>query len=112
MLRQRSGNVVNVGSTSGLKGDAGSSAYSATKFALRALSECWRAELRRSNVRVIQVNPSEVVTRFGEEGDGPEPEAPPNKLRPEDVARAVVAALELDDRGFLPEFAVFATNPF
>lgn len=115
MLRQRSGNVVNIGSTSGLKGDAGSSAYSASKFALRAMSECWRAELRRSNVRVIQVNPSEVVTRFGEEGagdGGPEPQAPPNKLRPEDVAQAVVGALELDDRGFLPEFAVFATNPF
>jgi len=112
MLRQRSGNVVNVGSTSGLKGDAGSSAYSSSKFALRALSECWRAELRRSNVRVIQVNPSEVATRFGEEEDGPEPVAAPNKLRPEDVADAVVAALALDDRGFLPEFAVFATNPF
>ena len=115
MLKQRSGNIVNIGSTSGLKGDAGSSAYSSSKFALRALSECWRAELRRSNVRVFQVNPSEVVTRFGEEGpasDGPEPEAQPNKLRPEDVARAVIGALELDDRGFLPEFAVFATNPF
>jgi 3-oxoacyl-[acyl-carrier protein] reductase len=112
MLRQRSGNIVNIGSTSGLKGDAGASAYSSSKFALRALSECWRAELRRSNVRVFQVNPSEVVTRFGEEGEGEEPVAPPNKLRPEDIARAVISALELDDRGFLPEFAVFATNPF
>jgi 3-oxoacyl-[acyl-carrier protein] reductase len=115
MLKQRSGNIVNIGSTSGLKGDAGASAYSSSKFALRALSECWRAELRRSNVRVFQVNPSEVVTRFGEEGtayDGPEPEAPTNRLRPEDVARAVIAALELDDRAFVPEFAVFATNPF
>jgi 3-oxoacyl-[acyl-carrier protein] reductase len=112
MLRQRSGNIVNIGSTSGLKGDAESSAYSASKFALRALSECWRAELRRSNIRVIQVNPSEVVTRFGLPKDGAEPPAPPNKLRAEDIARAIVGALEVDDRGFIPEFAVFATNPF
>ena len=111
-VRQRSGNIVNIGSTSGLKGDAESSAYSASKFALRALSECWRAELRRSNVRVFQVNPSEVVTSFGlPQGSAP-PVAQPNKLRPEDIADAVVGALALDDRGFLPEFAVFATNPF
>jgi 3-oxoacyl-[acyl-carrier protein] reductase len=112
MLRQKSGNIVNIGSTSGLKGDAGASAYSSSKFALRALSECWRAELRRSNIRVIHVNPSEVVTGFGEPPGTPEPLAPPNKLRPEDIATAVLGALELDERGFLPEFAVFATNPF
>jgi 3-oxoacyl-[acyl-carrier protein] reductase len=112
MLRQPSGNIVNIGSTSGLKGDAGASAYSSSKFALRSLSECWRAELRRSNIRVIHVNPSEVVTGFGLPAGSTEPVAPPNKLRPEDIATAVLGALKLDDRGFLPEFAVFATNPF
>jgi 3-oxoacyl-[acyl-carrier protein] reductase len=112
MLKQRSGNIVNIGSTSGLKGDAESSAYSASKFALRALSECWRAELRRANVRVIQVNPSEVVTNFGMPEGSPAPVTPPNKLRPEDIAAAIVGALKIDDRGFVPEFAVFATNPF
>jgi 3-oxoacyl-[acyl-carrier protein] reductase len=112
MLRQRSGNIVNIGSTSGLKGDAESSAYSSSKFALRALSECWRAELRRSNIRVMQVNPSEVVTRFGLSKGDPEPQAPLNKLRGQEIASAIVGALEIDDRGFIPEFAVFATNPF
>jgi len=112
MVRQRSGNIVNIGSTSGLKGDAESSAYSASKFALRALSECWRAELRRSNVRVFQVNPSEVVTSFGMPAGSAPKVAPPNKLRPEDIAAAILGALKVDDRGFVPEFAVFATNPF
>ena len=111
-VRQRSGNIVNIGSTSGLKGDADSSAYSASKFALRALSECWRAELRRSNVRVFQVNPSEVVTNFGRDAGAGEPVAPSNKLRPEEIATAIVCALSIADRGFVPEFAVFATNPF
>jgi 3-oxoacyl-[acyl-carrier protein] reductase len=112
MLRQKSGNIVNIGSTSGLKGDSGASAYSSSKFALRSLSECWRAELRRSNIRVFHVNPSEVVTNFGQPEGSPAPVAPPNKLRPEDIATAVIGALKIDDRGFIPEFAVFATNPF
>ena len=33
------------------------------------------------------------------------------KLRPEDIAYAVKTALEMDDRGFIPELSVFATNP-
>ena len=111
-VAQRSGHLVNIGSTSGLKGGAGAGAYSASKFALRGLSECWRDELRRSNVRVMQVNPSEVVTHFGRGARGAEPEAPPNKLRPQEIADAIVGALKLDDRGFVPELAVFATNPF
>jgi 3-oxoacyl-[acyl-carrier protein] reductase len=109
-VRQGSGNIVNIASTSGLRGGAGASAYSASKFALRALSECWRAELRPSNVRVIHVNPSEVLTDFGSAA-GYEQKASPKKLHAEDIAHAVVSALEMHDRGFIPELSVWATNP-
>ena len=110
-VRQSSGNIVNISSTSGLSGGKGASAYSASKFALRSLSECWRAELRPSNVRVIHVNPSEVLTDFGKVA-GYEQQASPRKLHAEDIAHAVVSALEMHDRGFIPELSVFATNPF
>ena len=33
-------------------------------------------------------------------------------LTPEDIADAVVGALLINERGFIPEFSVFATNPF
>jgi 3-oxoacyl-[acyl-carrier protein] reductase len=36
----------------------------------------------------------------------------PKKLRAQEIADAVVGALKMDDRGFIPEFSVFATNPF
>jgi 3-oxoacyl-[acyl-carrier protein] reductase len=32
-------------------------------------------------------------------------------LRGEEIAHAVRTALEMDDRGFIPELSVFATNP-
>jgi 3-oxoacyl-[acyl-carrier protein] reductase len=104
------GAIVNVASTAAKKGYAGGSAYSSTKFGMSALTQCWQGELRPKNVRVIQVNPSEVQTGFG----GKDPNRPlnPKKLVSEDVAHAVIAALEMEDRGFVPELSIFATNPW
>lgn len=110
-VAQESGHLLNISSTSGLSGGATSTAYSGSKFALRGMTECWRAELRRHNVRVTLVNPSEVQTRFFEKV-GREQTKSGKKLRAEEIAAAVVGALEIDDRGFIPEFSVFATNPF
>ena len=110
-VAQESGHLLNISSTSGLSGGATSTAYSGSKFALRGMTECWRAELRRHNVRVTLVNPSEVQTRFFEKV-GKEQALSEKKLRSEEIAAAVVGALEIDDRGFIPEFSVFATNPF
>jgi 3-oxoacyl-[acyl-carrier protein] reductase len=110
-VRQGSGNLVNISSTSGLKGGRGSTAYSGSKFALRGMTECWRDELRRHDVRVMLVNPSEVQTGFFSKV-GREREASPKKLRPQEIADAIVGMLEIDDRGFVPELSVFATNPF
>jgi 3-oxoacyl-[acyl-carrier protein] reductase len=110
-VRQESGHLVNISSTAGTKGFSGGTAYASSKFALKGMTECWRDELRRHNVRVILVNPSEVVTSFAATA-GYEQEASPKKLRPQEIADAVLGALKMDERGFLPEFSVFATNPF
>jgi 3-oxoacyl-[acyl-carrier protein] reductase len=75
------------------------------------MTECWRDELRRHDVRVMLVNPSEVQTGFFSKV-GREQEASPKKLRPQEIADAIVGMLEIDDRGFVPELSVFATNPF
>lgn len=110
-IEQGSGHMVNISSTAGTKGGKGGTAYSSSKFALRGMTECWRDELRRHDVRVMLVNPSEVQTGFFSKV-GFEQEASPKKLRPQEIADAIVGALEIDDRGFIPELSVFATNPF
>ena len=104
------GNIVNISSTGGLRGVATGSAYCASKFALRGMTECWRAELRPHNVRVFLINPSEVLTNFAATA-GFTQEPNPTKLRGEEIAHAVKTVLEMDDRGFTPELSVFATNP-
>jgi 3-oxoacyl-[acyl-carrier protein] reductase len=110
-IRQGSGELINIASTSSLKGSASRTAYGSSKFALRGMTECWRDELRRHNVRVMLVNPSEVMTEFAAKAGAPR-EASDKKLRPKEIADAIIGALKIDSRGFVPEFSVFATNPF
>lgn len=110
-VKQGSGELINISSTAGLKGGQGMTAYTGSKFALRGMTECWRDELRRHDVRVMLVNPSEVVTEFATKV-GYKQEVSDKKLRPSEIADAVVGALKVDQRGFIPEFSVFATNPF
>ena len=110
-IDRKSGNIVNIGSTAAVRGAAKGTAYYGSKFALRGMTECWRAELRPSNIRVILVNPSEVLTDFYATAGLPQDKQNPTKLRGEDIAQAVRSALEMDDRGFITELTVFATNP-
>ncbi len=109
-ILRKTGNIVNISSTASLRGAPGGTAYYASKFALRGMTECWRGELRQHNIRVFLVNPSEVLTNFGAAA-GYEQKPNPTKLRGEEIAHAVKAVLEMDDRGFTPEITVFATNP-
>ncbi len=109
--KQNYGNIVNIASTAALKGYASGTVYASSKFALRGMTQCWQADLRKYNVRVILVNPSEVTTAFGST-ERVEREEISNKLRSEEIAHTIVSTLEMDDRGFIPEVAVWATNPF
>jgi 3-oxoacyl-[acyl-carrier protein] reductase len=109
-VKRQRGNIVNIASTAGLRGAPKGTAYYASKFALRGMTECWRGELRQHNVRVFLVNPSEVVTNFFQTAGLAQKENDTN-LRAEDIAYAVKAVLEMEDRGFTPELSIFATNP-
>ena len=45
-VKRRRGNIVNIASTAALRGAPKGTAYYGSKFALRGMTECWRAELR------------------------------------------------------------------
>lgn len=109
-VKQGSGNIVNVASTAGQRGYAGGTAYVSTKFALSGMTECWRAELRKHNVRVMQVNPSEVQTNFFASAGKPR-STNETKLMGEDIAHTICSMLAMEDRGFVTEATVWATNP-
>lgn len=109
-IARNTGNIINIGSTAALRGAARGTAYYASKFALRGMTECWRAELRPHNVRVVLINPSEVITGFAR-ASGFRQDDNPTKLHADDIAHMVRSVLEMNDRGFTTELTVFATNP-
>lgn len=106
----KGGSIINIASTAGQRGFAGGTAYTATKFALSAMTECWRAELRTHDIRVMQVNPSEVLTDF-QARQGRQQQVNESKLRGVEIAHAIKAMLEMDNRGFVTDLTVWATNP-
>jgi 3-oxoacyl-[acyl-carrier protein] reductase len=111
MIKESYGTIINIGSTASLKGYKNGSIYSSSKFAVRCLTQCWQAELRPHNIRVCQLNPSEVTTAFGNP-QRVEREDIDNKLTPKEISHSIVSALEMDDRGFINELNIWATNPF
>jgi 3-oxoacyl-[acyl-carrier protein] reductase len=110
-ISQNYGNIINIASSAAMNGYANGSPYVATKFALRGMTECWRAELRKHNIRVMLVNPSEVQTNFGLNAGGKNRDFNPTKLEGKEIAHLIVSMLEMDDKGFIPEAGVWATNP-
>ncbi|MDQ6611619.1 MAG: SDR family oxidoreductase [Gemmatimonadota bacterium] len=108
MKAQGSGDIFNIASTSGMKGSAGGTSYSGSKWAVRGISQCWQAELRPHGIRVACICPSEVQTEFG----GRTGRNNPNKLFAEDIAATIFAAVEMPRRVLWPEWAVFANNPW
>lgn len=64
MKEQKSGQIINTSSVAGHKIFAGSAVYSATKFAVRALTEGLRMETKAYNIRTTIVCPGAVKTEL------------------------------------------------
>ena len=95
MLRQRKGQIVNIGSTFGSIGFSCFTAYSASKFALRGFSQALRRELAGSGIGVTYVAPRGVDTPL----NPPEVYAMAEEVnmafdKPEMVAREILLAVK------------------
>ena len=95
------GHVVHISSMSAHRVPQGSGVYSATKFAVRSLTEGLRQELRAlgSHIRVSSVSPGFVETEFAEVFHGSRDAAAEmygrfEVLQPEDVAATVMHLLK------------------
>jgi short-subunit dehydrogenase len=93
MKARGSGHIVNIASQAGKAGLPGGATYCATKHAVVGLSEAARAELRDSGVEVSCVMPAVVNTELG---SGLQDARGVKTLEPEEVAEAIVEAVETD----------------
>jgi short-subunit dehydrogenase len=89
--RRGSGHLVNIASTAGKAGFPGGATYCATKHAVVGLSEAIRAEVHETAIDVSVVMPVVVNTELG---SGLAETRGFKKVEPEDVANAIVDALQ------------------
>ncbi|MBD7946008.1 MULTISPECIES: 3-ketoacyl-ACP reductase [Psychrobacillus] len=110
MIEKNAGDIINISSTAGQKGAPVTSAYSASKAAVIALSESLMLEVRKQNIRVVTLTPSTVATDMAVElnlTDG----NPEKVMQPEDIADFMVAQLKMNPRILLKSAGLWSTNP-
>ncbi|MGB2852633.1 MAG: SDR family oxidoreductase [Solirubrobacterales bacterium] len=91
MVPRAKGHIVNIASQAGKAGFPGGATYCATKHAVVGLSEAARLELRDTGVEVSVVMPAVVNTELG---SGLHEARGVKTLEPEEVAEAIVEAIE------------------
>jgi NADP-dependent 3-hydroxy acid dehydrogenase YdfG len=91
MQRRGSGHIVNIASAAGKGGFPGGATYCGTKHFVVGVSEAVRAELRDTEIELSVVMPVVVNTELG---SGLVETRGIKKIEPEDVAEAIVGALE------------------
>lgn len=111
MIEKNGGDIINISSSSGLRGSVGSSAYSASKFGVLGMTESLSQEVRKHNIRVFALTPSRVVTDLTHK-EGETDQEKEKFMQPEDLAEYMVAQLKLHPRIFIPTSSQWATNPF
>lgn len=110
MRRRREGTVVNVASLAGRNGFVGGTAYAASKHGVLGFSRSLMLEVRKEGIRVVTICPGSVDT--GMLRDQPLLKSDPQRiLQPEDVAAAILHAVQLPGRALVSELDLRPANP-
>ena len=117
MLERGRGHLVTLGSTAGLRISADLSAYNASKFAVRGFTEALRADYGGTALRISEILPGLTRTEFaarryrGDVARGKSYyDSFPGTLEAEDIARAIVFALEQPARMTVAQMVVVPTQ--
>jgi 3-oxoacyl-[acyl-carrier protein] reductase len=111
LINQNEGDIFNVSSTAGLTGNASTSAYSASKFAVMGLSESLMKEVRKNNIRVCTLTPSTIASDMSIGLGIASKDSEDSVLQPQDFAELIVAGLKLPRRAMLKGASLWSTNP-
>ena len=111
LLSQNEGDIINISSTAGLNGNANTSAYSASKFAVIGMSESLMKEVRKNNIRVCTLTPSTIETDMAIDLGITKKDSHDSVLQPSDFAELIVASIKLPRRAMLKGASLWSTNP-
>ena len=118
MLEQGSGHILNVSSVAGRRPFPSGSIYSASKFAVRAISQGLRLELSpKDKIRVTDIEPGVVATELADHMTDPDSAmrfkntwADKTRLEPDDIANAILFAVTQPERVNVNEILIRPTD--
>jgi 3-hydroxy acid dehydrogenase / malonic semialdehyde reductase len=96
MVKREKGHIINIGSTAGHEVYTYGNVYSATKFAVKSLTQSFRLDMLDKGIKVSSVDPGMVYTEFskvrfsGDEERANKVYSGITPLSPQDVAEAIV----------------------
>lgn len=115
MIKKGNGHIVNLGSVAGYWPYPKGNVYSATKFAVRGLSESMRIDLLGTGIRVTEIAPGMVETEFSQVRLGDKEKAKAvyqgmHPLTPEDIAESIVWCVERPKHVNIQELVIYPTD--
>jgi NADP-dependent 3-hydroxy acid dehydrogenase YdfG len=116
MRTQGGGDIINISSTAGRRASVLFNAYSASKFALTAMTEALRQEVGRLGIRVCIIEPGATTTEVSEGIADPkyrqfirEHVSKEGAMKPEDVAAAILLVVSLPPRANVSQLLIRPT---
>ncbi len=115
MRAKSRGHVVNIGSVAGFWTYPNGNVYSATKYAVRALTESMRLDLNGSGIRVSEISPGLVETEFSQVrlDDAAKAKAVYSGMTPlkaQDIAEAVLWCVDRPAHVNIQEIVLYPTD--
>lgn len=116
MLEQKTGQILNMASVAGHQVDAGAGIYSATKFFVQAMTESMRKDLGVNHgIRASTISPGVINTGWADKVSDPAGRKVAQELNkvaiaPDDVARAVIYALDQPENVTINDLIVSPTK--
>lgn len=101
--KQSLGTIININSTAGLHPKAFNSVYHASKWALTGFSQSINEELASSNIKIVDIHPGIMKTKFTKGTDDYDPK---NSLDPSEVVKAINFILSLDKDVLIPSLTI------
>jgi len=108
MKKNDNGYILNVSSTSGLKGREGQSVYVASKYAVTGFTDSLKEDLKATNIKVAGFYPGKMNTKLFEKAGFPKNNQ--DWMETDKVADVVVTMLKLDDSMILDHVVLNKRN--
>lgn len=100
--KQKTGTIININSTAGLHPKANNSVYHASKWALTGFSESLQLELANSSIKIIDIHPGVMNTKFTQGTDTDLTQS----ISPEEVVKAIDFVLNCNSKAFIPRLTI------